>query len=145
MTSGTVLYTHPKYQRFLVPVLDGFKDPDTGELFPVVRGIPRFCPVDNYSQSFGFQWNHFDRTQLDVHSGASTSQQRFYASTGWDPLQLHRCSVLEVGSVQVVSVRYFFVQLLVSFIVSTIRTPLMPTCVKPCLCSTPKVSTSIYL
>ena len=64
----------------------------------VLRGIPRFCPVDNYSESFGFQWNLFDRTQLDVHSGADHSQQRFYAETGWDPQELSYCSVLEVGS-----------------------------------------------
>ena len=35
---------------------------------------------------------------MDDHSGASTGEERFYASTGWDPLQLNRCSVLEVGS-----------------------------------------------
>ena len=64
----------------------------------VIRGIPRFCSPDNYSESFGFQWNQFDRTQLDVHSGADLSQQRFYAETGWDPHELSNCSVLEVGS-----------------------------------------------
>ena len=66
--------------------------------YQVIRGIPRFCPADNYSESFGFQWNHFDRTQLDVHSGADQSQQRFYSETGWDPQELSNCSVLEVGS-----------------------------------------------
>jgi len=68
------------------------------EKFPIVRGIPRFCPADNYSESFGFQWNHFDRIQLDVHSGVDLSQQRFYAETGWDPQELSHCSLLEVGS-----------------------------------------------
>jgi len=66
--------------------------------YQVIRGIPRFCCADNYSESFGFQWNHFDRTQLDVHSGVDTSQQRFYAETGWDPQELSHCSLLEVGS-----------------------------------------------
>jgi ubiquinone/menaquinone biosynthesis C-methylase UbiE len=79
-------------------VADGLQDPATGELFPVLRGIPRFCPAENYSESFGFQWNQFDRTQLDVHSGADQSQQRFYIETGWDPQELSHCSVLEVGS-----------------------------------------------
>jgi len=66
--------------------------------YQLIRGIPRFCPADNYSESFGFQWNQFDRTQLDVYSGVDLSQQRFYAETGWDPKELSDCSVLEVGS-----------------------------------------------
>jgi SAM-dependent methyltransferase len=77
---------------------DSWLDPQSGERFPVVRGIPRFCAVDNYSESFGYQWNLFDQTQLDVHSGADQSEQRFYGETEWDPVELSRCSVLEVGS-----------------------------------------------
>ena len=88
MTPFPVPYLHPQHQRPLVRVADGFQDPATGEMFCVVRGIPRFCAPDNYSESFGFQWNQFDRTQLDVHSGADLSQQRFYAETGWGPLEL---------------------------------------------------------
>jgi hypothetical protein len=53
-------------------------DSGARQLFPVLRGIPRFCPADNYSESFGFQWNWFDRTQLDVHSGADQAQQAFW-------------------------------------------------------------------
>jgi ubiquinone/menaquinone biosynthesis C-methylase UbiE len=98
MTFSSVSYVHPQHQRSLGAVGGGLQDPATGELFPVVRGIPRFCPADNYSESFGFQWNQFDRTQLDVHSGADHSQQRFYGETGWDPQELSQCSVLEVGS-----------------------------------------------
>lgn len=98
MTPLRVPYVHPQQQRPLVLVAAGLQDPVTGELFPVVRGIPRFCPADNYSESFGFQWNQFDRTQLDVHSGADQSQQRFYFETSWDPQEISHCSVLEVGS-----------------------------------------------
>ena len=68
-----VCYVQPKNQLPVVPVAEGLLDPATGELFPVVRGIPRFCPAVNYLDSFGFQWNQFDRTQLDVHSGADLS------------------------------------------------------------------------
>ena len=98
MTPLPVPYIHPRQLLPLVPVADGLQVPTTGELFPVVSGIPRFCSADNYSESFGFQWNQFDRTQLDVHSGADQSQQRFYFETGWDPQELSHCSVLEVGS-----------------------------------------------
>lgn len=92
------MFVSPGLQNFLQPLGASLRDPATGEIFPVVRGIPRFCPADNYSESFGFQWNQFDRTQLDVHSGADQSEQRFYAETGWDPDELSNCSVLEVGS-----------------------------------------------
>jgi len=98
MMSLPVPYLHPQHQRPLVPVANGLKDPATGEVFPVVRGTPRFCPTKKNSESFGFQWNQFDYTQLDVHSGADQSQQRFYFETGWDPQELSHCSVLEVGS-----------------------------------------------
>lgn len=80
--------------------LDGsfWRDAATGATFPIIRGIPRFCPVVNYSDSFGYQWNQFDRTQLDNHSGTEQSLQRFYGETGWDPIELSTCCVLEVGS-----------------------------------------------
>lgn len=98
MTYLSFRYVHPQQQRPLVLSADGLQDPATVEVFPVVRGIPRFCPADNYSDSFGFQWNQFDLTQLDVHSGVDHSQQRFYGETGWDSQELSHCSVLEVGS-----------------------------------------------
>lgn len=73
-------------------------DVTTGTRFPIIRGIPRFCTAENYSESFGYQWNQFDRTQLDNHSETDQSLQRFYGETDWDPKELSNCSVLEVGS-----------------------------------------------
>jgi hypothetical protein len=32
---------------------------------PIVRNIPRFVPSESYASSFGFQWKHFDRIQID--------------------------------------------------------------------------------
>ncbi len=69
-----------------------------GRSYPVVRGIPRFCDSSNYSESFGFQWNLFDKTQLDTFSGSNLTQSRFYAVTGWTPSDLASDYVLEVGS-----------------------------------------------
>lgn len=94
----TIPYAHWKSQVPLKRDGDSWLDPQSGERFHVVRGIPRFCTVHNYSESFGYQWNLFDQTQLDVHSGADQSEQRFYGETHWDPVDLSRCSVLEVGS-----------------------------------------------
>lgn len=86
-------------------------DPATGELlfaerdrlrtrsgseYPVVNGIPRICPRENYAASFGTQWNRFPRTQLgDV--GFDLSRRRFFRETGWTAADLDGLSVLEVG------------------------------------------------
>lgn len=91
-------YSHPTIFSTLVSDGERLIEPQTGEVFPIVLGIPRFCEADNYSASFGFQWNLFDRTQLDLHSGSDHSEQRFYGETGWDPSELSDQTVLEVGS-----------------------------------------------
>jgi SAM-dependent methyltransferase len=63
----------------------------------IVGGIPRFVPVDNYADNFGFQWNRFRRTQLDSHSGQTISRNRFLKSTGWTPESLAGQAVLDIG------------------------------------------------
>ena len=69
-------------------------------------------------------------------------EERFYASTGWDPLQLNRCSVLEVGSRAGRFSEVFLRTTMVTFIVSTIRTP---SCgVEPCAQRLKLVQASIY-
>lgn len=98
MQSAKVMYVNSANGRPLVCDGSSWSDVTTGATFPIIRGIPRFCSVDNYSESFGYQWNRFDRTQLDSHSGSDQSLQRFYGETGWDPNELGSCSVLEVGS-----------------------------------------------
>lgn len=59
----------------------------------VINGIPRFGDVDNYSESFGFQWNRFASTQLHAHSS-----ERLWRETGWNPAQLDGLDILEAGS-----------------------------------------------
>ena len=64
---------------------------------PIVAGIPRFVPLDNYADNFGFQWNRFRKTQLDSHSRQSISRDRFLKSTGWTPDSLAGKAVLDIG------------------------------------------------
>jgi len=64
--------------------------------FPIVDGIPRFVPSQNYAASFGFQWNRFARTQIDDHWGIDASRDRFVAETRW-PDDLSGQLVLEAG------------------------------------------------
>lgn len=46
-----------------------------GHRFPVLRGIPRFVPGEQYAGSFGFEWNVFNRTQLDSAPAAGPTSE----------------------------------------------------------------------
>lgn len=71
----------------------------SGNKFPLVRGVLRISHEDNYTDSFGMQWNKFDKTQLDREKvGHIISRQRFFAETKWDTQDLTGKNVLEVGS-----------------------------------------------
>lgn len=64
--------------------------------FPVNNYIPRFVPSENYTQSFGFQWNKHARTQIDKFCGQHISRDRFYSVTGW-PENVKGQKILEAG------------------------------------------------
>ncbi len=64
--------------------------------FPIVRSVPRFVPSDDYAQTFGYQWNQFDRMQLDRAAGNDLSHERFFATTQW-PSRLDGQCILEAG------------------------------------------------
>jgi len=68
-----------------------------GSCFPVVGKIPRFCATEDYTSSFGLQWNLFDKTQID-REGAEVSARRLFAETCWRPGELEGLDILEVGS-----------------------------------------------
>ena len=72
---------------------------EKGNHFPVIHNVPRFVSNDNYTASFGFQWNKFQQTQIDRQAEAlSFSKVRFLACTGWDKEDLTGKNILEVGS-----------------------------------------------
>jgi SAM-dependent methyltransferase len=68
-----------------------------GATFPIVRGVPRFVPNDDYARSFGFQWNVHAHTQLDSFTGKPISRKRLFEASKW-PTELSGQSVLEAGS-----------------------------------------------
>jgi SAM-dependent methyltransferase len=51
--------------------------------YPIDRFVPRFVAPENYSSSFGFQWNRFRHTQLDSFTGQPITRDRFFAQSGW--------------------------------------------------------------
>ena len=65
--------------------------------FPVINGIPRFVPKENYSESFGLQWNRFASTQIDSKVGTNRSQTRFRNETLWNEDTLNKKLVLDAG------------------------------------------------
>ncbi len=67
-----------------------------GKVYPIVRSIARFVPSQGYAQSFGYQWNYFDKTQLDSHMGNDLSRERFFATTHW-PQKMDGQVILEAG------------------------------------------------
>jgi SAM-dependent methyltransferase len=67
------------------------------EFYPIVRFVPRFVPADNYSSSFGFQWNRFRRTQLDSTTGQPITSRRFFEQSGWQPAEMVGRWTLDVG------------------------------------------------
>ena len=68
------------------------------EKFPIINSIPRFCINNNYTESFGYQWNKYDNTQLDSTNKIKLSEIRFYKATNWKPDIISNQDVLEVGS-----------------------------------------------
>src|SRR5687767_8679476 len=70
-----------------------------GNIFPVSKGVLRLVSDDNYTASFGFQWNKFQKTQIDRdNNNTKQSAERFFAQTNWDKEDLTGKDVLEVGS-----------------------------------------------
>ena len=92
------LYVDPASGRALTRDADHLTD-GAGVSFPIVNDIPRFCEIENYTASFGQQWNLFQRTQIDGEgTPGGTSARRLFAETGWTAADLDGADVLEVGS-----------------------------------------------
>jgi SAM-dependent methyltransferase len=86
----------PVCRGSLVRQESGFSCPSCGRRFPEVRGVVRFVDEDNYADSFGYQWQRFQRTQLD-NANRNLSEQDFIRKTGLKPQDLKGKLVLDVG------------------------------------------------
>ena len=51
--------------------------------YQIVDFIPRFVKTDDYTSSFGWQWNKFKKTQFDSNSGLPITSNRFWNATNW--------------------------------------------------------------
>lgn len=65
--------------------------------YPVINSIPRFVSLENYSDSFGFEWLKHAKTQYDSYTHTNITKERFFNETLWDQ-HLAGQILLEVGS-----------------------------------------------
>jgi len=65
--------------------------------YPIRDSIPRFVESDDYTASFGYQWNRFRLEQVDSQNGLTLSAKRFYPETGWTPDWLAGKWILDAG------------------------------------------------
>jgi ubiquinone/menaquinone biosynthesis C-methylase UbiE/uncharacterized protein YbaR (Trm112 family) len=70
---------------------------DCNEGYPVIGGVPRFVPRENYASGFGLEWTKHARTQYDSYSGLNVSERRFFEQTHSARDQRGQL-ILEVGS-----------------------------------------------
>lgn len=70
--------------------------PKCRTIVPIVRNIPRFVGSESYAACWGFQWNRFDRIQIDSVMRNDLSRDRFYKTTGW-PSRMEGQRILEAG------------------------------------------------
>lgn len=71
---------------------------DRKEIYEIKDYIPRFVPLNNYSNNFGFQWNKYCRTQLDSYAGITLSLDRIKEVTGKGIDSMNGKRILEAGS-----------------------------------------------
>lgn len=67
------------------------------KIFIIKNYIPRFVEEDNYTDSFGFQWNKFRTLQHDSRNNRKLSEKRLKINTGWSDRKLFNKVVLECG------------------------------------------------
>lgn len=88
---------NPFNQEPLIKTETGLQD-SSGNFFPYREGVYDITLGENYTGSFGYQWNRFRTTQIDKFTFNELSKERFFAETSWKPESLDGKNILEVGS-----------------------------------------------
>ncbi|MBF0518700.1 MAG: methyltransferase domain-containing protein [Nitrospirae bacterium] len=72
-------------------------DAKSNEKVEISNFIPRFTKNQDYTETFGYQWNVFRKTQLDSSNLTDLSHKRFYEGTKWIPDEMKGDKILEAG------------------------------------------------
>ena len=59
--------------------------------------MPRFVASDDYAAAFGWQWTHFQKSQLDSYTGTTISRDRLTRCLGGSLSIVRGKAVLEAG------------------------------------------------
>jgi len=79
MTLEKIKLINPFNHKPLLPNQEGWVDED-GNSFPLRDGAYRFVKGTNYAANFGFQWNKFEKTQIDrFQKNSVQSRERLFA------------------------------------------------------------------
>ena len=73
------------------------KSKNNTHIFKIENFIPRFVRSPKYADSFGVQWNKFDKTQLD-NKLFNESELRWDSEIGWNKKDLNNKTIIEFGS-----------------------------------------------
>lgn len=65
--------------------------------FPIRKGVPRFVRLDEYVDTFSFEWTRFHDVQIDILNATNESEKTFQGKTGWSSSDLKGKRVLDVG------------------------------------------------
>ena len=68
-----------------------------GKVFQIRNNVVDFVELDDYSESFGMQWNIFNKTQLDSYTGHKITHDRFWNATSWSPEEIKGKWILDLG------------------------------------------------
>jgi SAM-dependent methyltransferase len=86
----------PRCRSALIETGDSVACSACGRVFPLVNGVLRFVPTEEYAGNFGFEWQKYSRTQLDNEHN-HLSEETFRQKTGFTPEDLSGKLVLDVG------------------------------------------------
>jgi SAM-dependent methyltransferase len=87
----------PQTAKPLMRVGDALVTPDRAYAYPIVREIPRFVTSDHYVNSFSFEWNVHNHTQLDRFRADDSSERILREKTGLMPEDVRGKLVLDAG------------------------------------------------
>lgn len=90
-------FISPETKKKLSLKKNSLKSEDNEE-FKIINGIPRFVDSMNYASAFGLQWNTFNKTQLDSHTGTSITEDRLVEAIGGPLESIKGKKFLEAGS-----------------------------------------------
>ena len=74
--------------------LDNFSNKE----YKIKDGIPRFVVSENFTSSFGLQWNQFQKTQLDSYTNTTMSEDRIRTALPIPLESIKGLKIIEAGS-----------------------------------------------